>query len=168
MKLNYLVIPLAVIAVAVIGSWLTDTGVWYQSLNLPSWTPSGSLIGTVWTVIFILAALSALIVFNVRPVGWRRRAIAAGFVINGLLNIGWSWLFFVRHSLWGAVIESLWLGLSVVCLMLMIWPHGETEEEVFGAARKKSLNRLAAGLLLPYLAWVAFATYMAYIIWSLN
>lgn len=155
-------------AVAVIGGWLTDTGAWYQLLVKPDWTPSGSLISFVWTTIFVLAALSALVVFNVRPAGRRRQAIMTFFVANGLLNIGWSWIFFVQHWLWGAVIEALWLGLSVVCLVILIWPHQETEEEVFGAIRKKSLNRLAAGLLLPYLAWVIFATYLAYKIWILN
>lgn len=168
MKLNYLIIPLATIAVALIGGWLTDTGSWYQSLNLPAWTPAGSFIGVVWTIIFVLSALSALIVFNIRQAGGRRRAIMIGFVINGILNIGWSWLFFSQHWLWISVIEALWLGLSVFCLILMIWPHKETEEEVFEAAKKKSLNRLAATLLLPYLLWTFFATYLTYVIWSLN
>jgi len=168
MKLNYLIIPLATIAVAVAGSWLTDTGEWYRSLNFPAWMIPDFVFGIAWTFIFIAAALAALIVFNIRPAGWRRRAIAAGFIINGLLNIGWSWLFFVQHWFQGAVIEAIWLDLSVVCLILMIWPHNETEEEVFGAVRKKSLNRWATVLLLPYLIWVIFATYLTYAIWSLN
>lgn len=168
MKLNYLIIPLAVIAVAAAGGWLTDTGGWYQSLNFPAWMPPNFLFSIVWTVIFVLAAIAALIIFNIRPASGRRRAIMVGFIINGLLNVGWSYLFFVRHGLWAAVIEALWLSLSVVCLILLIWPHHETEEEVYGVARKKSLNRLAAALFLPYLVWSAFATYLTYAIWSLN
>ncbi len=175
MKLNYLIIPLATIAVALVGGWLTNQGMmmvggqsWYSGLRLPSWTPAGSFIGVVWTIIFILAALAALIVFNIRSAGRRRQMIMAGFVINAILNIAWSWIFFSRHWLWAAVLEALWLGLSVVALMLMIWPHKETEEEVFSAAQKRSLNRLAALLLLPYAVWVFFATYLTYSIWLLN
>jgi tryptophan-rich sensory protein len=70
MKKNYLLIPLIAIVVAVGGSLLTGLGMdWYATLNLHPLTPAGSLIGMVWTFIFICTALSALSFWNKFPRG---------------------------------------------------------------------------------------------------
>ncbi|MFA6533716.1 MAG: TspO/MBR family protein [Patescibacteria group bacterium] len=152
MKLNYFLIPLFTIAVAWFGSLITSRGMaWYRTINLPAWTPAGGVIGAVWTVIFLLATISALLVWN----GHRPERLAwifGLFILNGLLNFAWSYLFFGQHLLGAAVWEAGALGLSVVGLIILIWP----------------LSRLAAGLLLPYAAWVTFATYLTYNVWSLN
>jgi tryptophan-rich sensory protein len=153
MKPNYVIIPLITIAVAVVGSFITSGGMaWYRSITLPSWTPPGSVIGTVWTVLFILATISALIVWNGAPHDARLRWIIAIFLLNAVLNIGWSLLFFGAHQMGAAVWEAGVLGLTVVALVIFIWP----------------LSTLAALLLVPYAGWVAFATYLTYSVWRLN
>jgi tryptophan-rich sensory protein len=153
-KPNYVVIPTFAILVSVIGSGLTSQSLqgWYQQINLPEWTPPGSVIGIVWTILFILAAISALMVWNKTVHDRQFRNIITAFVINGVLNVLWSFLFFSRHLVGLAAIEAVVLGLSVVLLIVWIW----------------SRSRLAASLLVPYAAWVFFASFLTYSVWVLN
>jgi len=155
MKLNYIVIPLITILVAVLGNLFTSSGIdsgWYDSITKPAWTPAGSIIGAVWTLLFILATISALIVWNKAPRSRRFWWIVGVFLINAVLNVFWSFLFFNQHLLGAAIWEAGLLGLSVVALVVLIWP----------------ISRLASALLIPYAAWVFFAAYLTYSIWALN
>jgi translocator protein len=154
MKLNYLVTPLVTVAVAVIGSKITAYNMaWYATIRRPSWTPPGGVIGTVWTLIFVLSTVSALLVWNQIPHdSVRFFAITVLFVLNAALNVFWSYLFFGSHHLGGATFEAGLLGASVIALIVLIWP----------------LNAWAAELLMPYAAWVCFATYLSSVIWRLN
>lgn len=153
MKPNYLLIPLVTIIAALSGSWITSAGMlWYHKIHLPGWTPAGSLIGIVWTILFILATISALLVYNLIPKGKKRRQIMYAFLINAILNAGWSALFFGWHLVGWAIIEAAILALSVLALIILTWPR----------------SKAAAVMLMPYLAWVCFATYLTYSVWSLN
>lgn len=153
MKLNYIIIPLIVLTVAFGGGKLTSVSMaWYKTISKPSWTPLGSLIGSVWTVLFILGVISALIVWNYLPHDSRFNIIIAIFVINAILNIGWSWIFFSQHLIGWAVFECALLDATIVVLIILIWP----------------VSVLAATLLIPYAAWVSFATFLTYKVWSLN
>lgn len=155
MKLNYIVIPLITVVVAWVGSLFTSSGInsgWYDSIVKPSWTPPGALIGAVWTVLFILAAISALIVWNkAKRNSWFWWVIGV-FVINAVLNVLWSFLFFGEHLIGTAIWEAALLGATVVALIILIWP----------------ISRLASLLLVPYAGWVAFATYLTYTVSILN
>ncbi len=153
LKPNYFLIPIFMIIVSLVGNWLTGRGIgWYKTIKLPSWTPPGLVIGTVWTIIFILAAISAIIFWNKTAHDNHFWLVAAIFVLNGILNIFWSYLFFNRHWLGAAAIEAGLLDLTVIVLIVLIWP----------------VSRIASVLLFPYAGWVAFATYLTYIVWSLN
>ncbi|MFA5133420.1 MAG: TspO/MBR family protein [Patescibacteria group bacterium] len=153
MKLNYILIPLFALSVAGAGSLVTSRGMeWYKKINLPDFTPPGSFIGTVWTIIFILSAISAIMVWNKALHNQKFWIIIGLFILNGLLNFFWSYLFFGKQQIFGALFEIIPLEVSVVTLMILIWP----------------LSRLASLLLLPYAGWVAFASYLNYLIWTLN
>ena len=152
LKANYIVIPLITLATISLGSWVTSTGMsWYKTINLPPFTPPGSFIGTVWTILFILATISALIVWN-KAVGKRRVIIGSAFILNAFLNVGWSFLFFGLHLVGPAIYEAALVGVSVLVLMILVW----------------RTSKVASWLLAPYLAWVSFATFLTYTIWSLN
>lgn len=153
LKTNYLVIPLFVLAIAWLGSFLTSRGmVWYQTLTLPVWTPSGGVIGAAWTIIFILSALAALIFWHKSPHNKQFREIAWLFVLNGVLNVFWSFVFFDQRLIGASILEMLALELTVIALIAIIW----------------RTSKLASALLAPYALWVAFATYLAYAVWQLN
>jgi len=155
LKPNYLVIPLLTLTVAWLGSIFTSIGIesgWYNAISRPAWTPDGFVIGTVWTIIFILATISALIVWNKFKRDQQFNYIIALFLINGFLNFSWSFLFFTAHLIGASVIWAGLIALSVLILMILIWPK----------------SKLASLLLAPYLGWVIFATYLTRVIWKLN
>jgi tryptophan-rich sensory protein len=153
MKWNYILIPIVVFLTSFIGSTLTDpNSSWYKALKLPSFAPPGYVIGMVWTVIFILCAISAIIVWNKLPHNNLFWWIIGIFIVNAILNIGWSFLFFNQHLIFASIIEMIILNATTIALIILIWP----------------LSRLAAGLLLPYAAWVSFATFLAINILRLN
>lgn len=149
---SYLIIPLAVILVAVAGSSITTGGMdWYRTIRLPSWTPPGAVIGAVWTTIFALTAASAVIAWN-GAAKEARLAIAIAFVVNGFLNVLWSYLFFGLHLMSAATAEAGLLAFSVVAVIVLVWP----------------VSRVAAALLFPYAGWASFATYLTYRVWTIN
>ncbi len=154
MKPNYLVIPALVILVSLAGSALTspELGGWYKSLRLPPIAPPGGAIGAVWTTIFILSVIALLLVWNGMPRNRLFPRIIFWFTLNGVLNVGWSWVFFNRHWIGLAVSVAVGLELTVLALILLLWRP----------------LRPAALLLLPYAAWVLFAIYLNYTIWALN
>ncbi len=153
MKINYIIIPFIAFIVAFGGSLLTNRGmVWYKSIHLPSWTPPGQFIGLAWTIIFILSTISALVVWNRMPSGKIFSWIIVFFILNAVLNIAWSFLFFNQHLIGAAVFDAALLGVSVISLIIFIWPF----------------SRFASALLIPYAGWVSFATILNFIIWTLN
>lgn len=154
MNIKLIIIPIVTVATAWLGSLVTGQGmIWYSKINLPSFTPPGRIIGMVWTFIFILATISAILVFKNSNLSKKTLIIIATlFIINSLLNIFWSYLFFGQHLLFYAIIEAGLLGLSVIILIIKIWPISIT----------------SAILLMPYLGWVSFATYLTYLIWKIN
>ena len=153
MKINYFIIPLITLIVAFSGSFLTSGGMaWYKTIKLPKIAPPGYFIGIVWTIIFILTTISALLFWNKAPRDSRFNTIAIIFLINAFLNVFWSYLFFNQHQILASIIEMIILDITVIVLIFFLWP----------------ISKLASYLLMPYAAWVAFATYLAYRILLLN
>lgn len=142
----------AAIAVAVAGGLATRLGPWYQHLVKPSWQPPDWLFGPVWTVIFALIAAAGVRAWWDIPPGSERQAVVALFAINGVLNVLWSVLFFaLRRPDW-ALIEVVFLWLSILALIIAIGRHSPT----------------GAWLLAPYLVWVSFASVLNWAIVRLN
>ncbi|MBU1992588.1 MAG: TspO/MBR family protein [Patescibacteria group bacterium] len=150
LKPNYIVIPLITVIVALAGSYLTRGGMeWYDTqLVQPDFTPPNWAFPIAWNTIFALTTISALIVWNKK--GWN--LIAALFILNAVLNVVWSLLFFNLHMLTPAFIEMIILELTLLALIPLIWKTSKT----------------ASLLLLPYTLWVGFATYLTYMIVTLN
>ncbi len=145
----------AVLAGAVtlgVGGVLTEIGPWYRGLRKPSWQPPDWLFGPAWTVIMALAAWSGVVAWRHAPGVPERAMVMALFVLNSILNIGWSLFFFKwRRPDW-ALLEVVPLWGSVLLLIL----------EVGGYSAR------GAWLLVPYLAWVSFAAYLNRTIVRLN
>jgi len=140
------------ILVASVGATMTDIGPWYQGLAKPSWQPPDWLFGPAWTLIFALAALSAVTAWREAPDQPSREWMVGLFAVNGVLNILWSALFFrLRRPDW-ALVEVVFLWLSVLALILVL----------------RRYSRTAALLLVPYLAWVSFAAVLNLAVVRLN
>lgn len=155
-KPNYIVIPLVTICTAILGSYFTTPHIVWLNTELitPSWQPPNYVFGPVWTTLYILTTASALLVWNkaTKKQQKERNTLMVVFGINATLNIFWSYVFFTRKDLMLAVWEAGLLALSILLLIILAKP----------------ISKVASWLLVPYLLWVSFATYLSYTIYMLN
>lgn len=123
----------------------------YASLALPTWAPPAGLFGPVWTALYALMALAAFLVWRER--GWRAAAPALALYLLQLgVNTLWSWLFFGWKQGALAFADILLLLVLIVATLIAFW----------------RIHKLAACLLIPYLAWVSFASVLNYAVWQAN
>jgi tryptophan-rich sensory protein len=147
-----LVAAIAAISVASLGATMTDLGPWYQGLIKPAWQPPDWAFGPAWTIIYALTVLSAVSAWRSASERAMREWIIILFTLNGFLNVFWSLLFYrLRRPGW-ALIEVVFLWLSVLLPII-----------VFARFAKP-----ASALLVPYLAWVTFAAVLNLAIVRLN
>jgi len=139
----FVVSLVAVSVVSVVGSQWTATGngSWYDRLDKPAWNPPGATFGIVWTVLYLMMAVAAWQVAR----RWGTRpgvAIAVAlYVVQLVGNLAWTGIFFgLERPGWALAELIVLLGLVAATIVAF--------------AR---VSRLAAGLLVPYLAWVGFA-----------
>jgi translocator protein len=121
---------------------------WYPTLNKPSWTPPNWLFAPVWTVLYIMMAVAAWLV-------WRAGDAKTALILFAgqlLLNLAWSFLFFGARS----------PGLGLIDISLMWIAIAVT---IFAFAMRSGL---AAFLMVPYLCWVSLATALNASIYMLN
>lgn len=123
----------------------------YGQLSQPAWAPPAWLFGPVWSVLYFLMAVAAWLVWRKHGFRGARTGLVL-FVAQLIVNALWTWLFFGLHR--GALslgeITVLWL--LIAATIFAFWP----------------LHRLAALLLVPYLAWVSFASALTLSLWRLN
>ncbi|MBB5699331.1 TspO/MBR family protein [Sphingomonas yantingensis] len=128
-----------------------DANPWYQALSKPSWQPPGWAFPVVWSILYILMGVAIAMILNARGAKGRGIAIAL-FVAQLLVNLTWSIVFFGMHLVSFAAVEI------IVILALAI-------ATTFALAR---VRRQAAWLMVPYLAWLTFASILAFEIDRLN
>lgn len=152
-RLNYILIPLFVIITVSAASHFADIGMaWYKTINLPVWTPPNAFMVFAWITIFILTSASILIIWNKHSDEKNFSLIIGLFVLNAVINVGWNVLFFTQQQIGLAFFEAILLMLNIILLIILIW----------------RFSRFAASLLLPYSAWVLFATALTFNIWMIN
>lgn len=142
----YGVAAIIAVLVAAVGGLATDLGPWYRGLVQPPWKPPDVVFGPVWTLLYTLTAWAgarAWWLCGVRAcLGWRQqRKVLGAFLLNAVLNVAWSALFFLAQRPDWALVEIVLLTASVVGLIVVC----------------AGIDRLAAKLLVPYLVWVLFA-----------
>lgn len=114
---------------------------WFDSLVKPPLYPPPATFGIVWSVLYVLMGIALTLVVAARGAAGRGIAIAV-FLVQLGLNLAWSPLFFGAHRISGALILLGAIDLAVLATVILFW----------------RVRRGAALLLLPYLAWVLFAT----------
>lgn len=123
----------------------------YAQLAKPSWAPPGWLFGPVWSVLYTLMALAVWLVW--REAGFQRARVALLlFVAQLVANALWSWLFFAWRFGSLAVLDIAVLWTLLAATLVAFW----------------RIQRLAAVLLVPYLAWVSFAAALTLALWHAN
>ena len=124
---------------------------WYASLQKPAFNPPNWIFGPVWTVLYTLMGIALYLVWK-KPISKDRNTGIAIFMIQFTLNFFWTIIFFKYHQLGWALIEILMMWLSILLTIILFWKS----------------STLAASLLIPYLAWVSFATLLNAAIMQLN
>ncbi len=127
---------------------LIGPGTWYATLQKPTWTPPNGLFAPVWTLLYIMIAIAG-------ARAWRAGSGVFTIGLWGLqlvLNAAWTWLFFGLHRPDLALID-------IVALLIVIALFA-------GSVRRTS--PASAVLVVPYLAWVSYATALNFAIWRMN
>lgn len=125
---------------------------WYAGLVKPSLNPPAWIFGPVWTVLYALMGIAAYLVWKN---GWQRKDVRTALGVFGaqlLLNAIWSIIFFGFKGPGWALVDIVLLWLAIIWTISIFY----------------KISRPAAYLLLPYLFWVSFASYLNYAIWVLN
>lgn len=125
---------------------------WYVNLNKPVFNPPNWLFGPAWTLLYILMGIAfARIWHQYKPETAYRLAIGL-FVVQLVLNFFWTLIFFGMKNPALALAEIVVLWGFILATILQF----------------RKLDTVAAWLLVPYLAWVSFATLLNFMIWKLN
>jgi translocator protein len=145
---------IAWLAVVFLAAWIGSRFLpdeWYRNIKKPSWNPPNWLFAPVWTLLYVLMAVSAWLVW--RQYGFQPASLPlALFLVQLALNAAWTWLFFGRHRPDLALVEIAVFWALLLATILSFW----------------GLNPLAGAILLPYLAWTSFAAFLNFTIWRLN
>ena len=152
-RLTELVVGSTPLIVGACSGFLARDGIrsWYRTIRRPSWDPPEGVFGPVWTTLYATMGLALGKVVRADDTDAKRVALTL-FSLQLVLNGAWSWIFFVRHDLRGALIESVALWLAVAATVVAFW----------------RIRPGAGVLLLPYLAWTGFATVLTAEIWRRN
>jgi tryptophan-rich sensory protein len=144
----------AVLAASAIGSFATMRAIptWYKGLAKPSFNPPNWLFGPAWTVLYLLMAVAAWLVWKQGLGAVGVKLALAAFLVQLILNCLWSILFFgLRSPLAGLVdIVAMWLAILATIILFF------------------RVSVPAGVLLLPYIAWVSFAALLNAAILRLN
>ena len=147
--LGWLAITSIAAAIGALAS--VEAASFYGELARPSWAPPASWFGPVWSVLYVLMALAAWLVWRV-PLGARTRTPLVLYVVQLAANAFWSWLFFGWRLGGLAFTDIVILCALILATLLSFW----------------RVKRLAGALLLPYLCWVIFAAALNWSVWQSN
>lgn len=130
---------------------IKQIGSWYAVLNKPSFNPPNYIFGPVWSVLYIFMGISLYLVWN-EPESPKRDSAIRLFIIQFILNISWSFIFFHEHEIFLAFIDIL---LMWIFLFFTIIPFFK-------------IKSLAGWLLIPYICWVSYAIVLNFAIYNFN
>ncbi|WP_168202480.1 TspO/MBR family protein [Pedobacter sp. KBS0701] len=142
------------LGVGALGGWATAQSVktWYPTLNKPSFNPPNWLFAPVWTTLYILIGIAAYLVWIKRDKIVHFPRTVAIYLIQLILNLGWSFIFFYLHEIGFALAE-------IILLLIII---------IINAAMFYEINKWAGVIFVPYIFWVTFASFLTYNIFMLN
>ena len=150
--LGFFVILGVTFIAAAVGGWASANAPgFYALLNKPVWAPPAAVFGPVWTVLYLLMAIAAWLVWKEGRKQEVRRALSF-YLVQLVLNTFWTWFFFAWR-------QGGWALAEIVVLWIMI---------LITLAAFYRVRPLAGFLLVPYLAWVGFAAVLNAVLWRLN
>ena len=142
------------LGVGALGGWATLQSVktWYPTLNKPTFNPPDWLFRPVWTTLYILIGIAAYLVWIRRDKIVHFPRTVAIYLIQLILNLGWSFIFFYLSEVVFALAEIILLLVIIVINGLIFY----------------KINKWAGLIFIPYILWVSFASFLTYNIFILN
>lgn len=140
------------------GALFTSSAIpaWYTTLQRPPLSPPNWIFGPVWTILYLLMGVAVYLVWKQWSfLPWtpaKKRVALASFAVQLVLNSLWSLFFFGLQNPGLALLDILAMVVAISFTIVNFW----------------RVSRTAAWLLVPYLLWVSFASYLNYAIWTLN
>jgi tryptophan-rich sensory protein len=119
---------------------------WYATAVKAPWTPPNFVFGPVWTVLYTAMAVAAWLVWRKRPA--TRRTALAIYAVQLVLNLAWTPMFFGLYPALGTA--ALWLAFAVIVALIAA--------VVLTVLYFGPVSRTAGLLLLPYVAWLVYAS----------
>lgn len=137
-----------------VGSFFTIPAIssWYLNLEKPSFSPPNWIFGPAWVTLYLLMGISAYLVWQKIDENQKAKKSLWFFCIHLIFNASWSLMFFGLKSPGLGLINIIIIWLLIIVLIIKFW----------------KINRWSSYLLIPYLAWVSFASLLNYFIWILN
>ena len=124
---------------------------WYRELRKPSWTPPDIAFPIAWGILYVLMAIAAWRIYLADESAWRTASLAV-YAVQLIVNAAWSWLFFGRKQIAGAL-------MNIMALLILI---------TVAIALFSQVSALAAWLMMPYWLWVLLALTLNATIYRLN
>ena len=128
---------------------------WYLSLNKPAFNPPNAVFGPAWTTLYTLMGIAFGIVWHrlsQQGIPLFRSTAVRLFLVQFLLNLAWSSIFFNWHKLGLALLEIIVLWIFILLTIIHFF----------------KISKWSGILLIPYILWVSFATVLTAAIWHLN
>ena len=139
--------------VGFLSTWLSgNQAEFYTSLNLPPLSPPPWIFAVVWPVLYVLMGISAYLVSTTEADAALKKRAFVFYALQLIFNFFWS-IWFFRFELIG--FSFIWI-LALFALVILT------------ALSFYDINRAAGWLFLPYIAWLAFASYLNYMAWIMN
>ncbi|KAG6462403.1 hypothetical protein O3G_MSEX013240 [Manduca sexta] len=130
-----------------------DGKAWYQVIKKPTWTPPAWVFGPAWTVLYSTMGYASYVIYKDCG-GFTKKSMVPLALYGGQLVLNWTWtpVFFGLHKIGLGLLHMAALDVSVVAC----------------AASFYQINPRASLLMVPYMAWLSFATCLNYSLWKLN
>jgi tryptophan-rich sensory protein len=140
-------------AVSALGGWATagSVGTWYVTLEKPSFNPPDWVFAPVWSALYLMIAVAGWRAWR-RAAGAQRGLAFTAYAVQLALNLSWSFVFFGAQRIGAALAVIVALLAAILANAFLFW----------------RIERAAGALLLPYAAWVSFATLLNAALWRLN
>ncbi len=123
---------------------------WFLNLAKPSWFPPPAVFGPVWTTLYMLMGIALWLVWKQN--NSQNKTAELIFAAQLFLNFWWSIIFFRFHAPGAAYADIVLMIVLVVLTMIKF----------------SRISKSAAWLLVPYLAWITFASFLNLAIWMMN
>ena len=156
MKKRYFIIPIITIAVCLFMGYLAGISVkadnfsWYNSLNRSPLNPPNILFPIAWSILYVLMGISIAIIINKYideqdlEIKKKIKNYIFLFIIQFILNMFWTYIFFGLKSPLFGFIEIIILDILIIITIIKF----------------KTISKAASYILIPYILWCLFASYL--------